>query len=84
MEKFLLDTVQLIIAVRVSYSLLKWIFFAKKKGQKSISKKVWKLCTNRIHHLLDNALRNQKKKIYSTKQKDIVYPSNVVPLRKTK
>jgi len=83
MGKFILNVLQLIIVVRVGYSLLKWMIFTKKKS-KSIASKIMKLATNKIHYRLDNALRNQSKTFKVKKQTDVIATSNVVPFRKTK
>ena len=83
MEKLLFDLFQLVILIKVSCWVVKGLFKKSKKRRKSIAGKVFRLISNRVHHQLDNALKRQKRKLQPS-QKNVVYPSNVIPFRQTK
>lgn len=84
MQKFLLDLLQLIVITKVGYSLLRFAIGSTKRRKKSIVGKVWRLFGNRIHYYLDNALKKQKKVLHANRYKEVEYPPNVIPLRKTR
>lgn len=84
MMKFLLDVLQIVILIKLSYSVVKWVLGVRKSKRKSIASKIVKLLSNRIHYQLDNALKKQKQTLRPTH--GFVKPTNakVIPLRKTK
>jgi hypothetical protein len=75
--KFLWDVLQIAIAIRILYGLGKWLL--RKKKRKSMSSKVWRLISNRVHHRLDIAIKKQRDALYPKASRD----GKVVPLRKT-
>jgi hypothetical protein len=75
--KFLWDVLQIAIAIRILYGLGKWLL--RKKKRKSMSSKVWRLISNRIHYRLDTALKTQREALYPKTSPD----GKIVPLRKT-
>lgn len=79
--KFLSDALQIMIILKIGYSLIKWTLRSKKRGKKSIVGKIMKFFTNKIHYRLDNALKKQKEDIYPP---TVSENSNVIPFRKTK
>lgn len=80
MLKFLLDVLQLAIALRLGYLAIKWLIFRKKKKRrrKSVVKKIGKLITNRLHYELDLMLKKQNEALHPSKTSD----GKVVPFKK--
>jgi hypothetical protein len=77
MIKFLLDVLQIAIVLKLAWSTGKWLL--RKKKRKSMSSKVWRLISNRIHYRLDTAIKKQRDALYPKTSPD----GKVVPLRKT-
>lgn len=75
--KFLLDVLQIAVAIRVLYGLGKWLLHRKKR--RTALSKVWRLISRRIHYRLDTALKKQREALYPKTSPN----GKVVPLRKT-
>lgn len=57
MIKFLFEVLQLVVALRLLYAVLKWMVSDKKK---SIAYKLYKIITRKIHRKLDAMLKEQE------------------------
>lgn len=80
MEKAIFNVLQLIVFIRVGYTMLRWVFSPKVR-RKSIVGKVLKLISRQIHYKLDNALKKQTKAFQVQRE---VANGKVIPLRNTK
>ena len=81
MMKFLFDVFQLAIVIKLGYTGLKWLTGNKKKKKygKSMLGKIWVIVSMRIHHYLNQKIRQQKEFIRAERAKK---DSKVVPLKK--
>ena len=78
MINFFIDILQILVVLRLGYSLMKFVFY-KKQNKRSITYKAYKLVHNKINYKLDIALKKQKEALYPSRTSD----GKVVPIRKT-
>jgi len=90
MLKFLLEILEIVIVLKISYKLLKYFLFRKKSTKSkrkglSITGKIWVLISRRVHYKLNQMLKTQKESLASANT-EIQDPSNtkVVNIRKYK
>ncbi len=84
MMKFLTDILQIAIAMKILYMVVKWAFFRKRRktSRKSVVSKIGMLISNRIHYTLNCKLTAQKEALQLSVNKSKTSNPNVVQFRK--
>lgn len=86
MMKFLLDILQIAIALKIVWIVGKWLIRRKKKGtrgrRRSVISKLYALVGNKIHYRLDSMLKKQKEALRP--QTDKTSGGKVVQFRKSR
>ena len=86
MLNFLLNVLQIAVAIKVIHYGLKRILFRKKfkskTSRKSVACKIGMLISNRIHHYLNCKLTAQKEALQLSRNKSKTPNPKVIPIRR--